>query len=64
MTARGGLVALVKKGLQILTEEIIRKEDGDDFVQAIILENKRKEAIAGWYNSPCMSRKGLYDTLK
>lgn len=55
---------MVKKDLQMVTSEVIREEQGDDFLQAVVIKNKRNEAIVGWYNSPCMKRESFYEKLK
>lgn len=39
---RGGLVVLAKKELQLITAEMIRDEEGDNFIKAVVLFNKYK----------------------
>lgn len=43
---------MAKIELQLVTAEIIREEHLENFVQEIMLTNRRDEAIVGWYNSP------------
>lgn len=62
--SRGGMVVLVKKGLKLILDEVIRKEYGNNFIHAVILKNDRGEALVGWYNSPGTSQQYFYDELK
>lgn len=48
---RGGLAVPTKKGLQLMTSEVVREEEGDYFIEAVVLKSKRNKAIFGWYNS-------------
>lgn len=61
---RGGMVALTKLQLQLELAHIIRKEEVNNFIHGIVMQNRRKQAIVGWYNSPGTSRKVFYSELK
>lgn len=61
---RGGMVVLTRSELQITTAEVIREEEGNNFIHAIILTNRKNETIVSWYNSPTTNRQYFYDKLK
>lgn len=60
MNGRGGLVALTKTGLQLELAKVIRTEEGNNFIHAVVLQNKKRESIVGWYNSPGTKRAVFY----
>lgn len=64
MYGRGGMVVLVKQELKMELVDVIRKEQGHNFIHAIVMQNKQKEAIVGWYNSPGTKRQIFHDELK
>lgn len=41
---------MVRHGLQLELLDVIRKENGNDFIHAIVIvmQNKKWEAIVGW----------------
>lgn len=61
---RGGMVILMKHQLKLYTVEVVRKEGSNEFIQAIIVTNKKKEFIFAWYSSPGTSRQHFHDTIK
>lgn len=63
-TNRGGMIAIIRNELQLVTAEVLRKHAGNDFAQAIILTDKDEKAYGGWYNSPMMSKGSFKETLE
>lgn len=63
VTNRGGLIAVVKTCLNLVTAEVVRINDGNDFAQAIVLTDSDERAFIGWYNSPVMTRKAFGEKL-
>lgn len=61
--SRGGIIAIIKADLQLVTAEIVRISSGNDFAQAIVLTDRVERAYRGWYNSPLMHRNTFNDTL-
>lgn len=64
VTNRGGVIAIWKAELDLVTAEKLRIDEGNDFAQAIDLTDKEEKAYVGWYNSPAMSRKAFNETLE
>lgn len=63
-TNRGGMIAIIKTKLQLITAEIRKVQEDNDFAQAIILTDKDEKAYIGWYSSPVMSKDAFHDTLE
>lgn len=59
-----GMVMLTKQGLQLELVDVIRKEQENNFIHAIVMQNKQKEAVVGWYNYPGTKRQVFNDELK
>lgn len=63
-TNRGGLIAVIKTCLNLVTAEIVRINEGDDFAQAIVLTDKDEREFIGWYNTPVMTRRAFGEKLE
>lgn len=63
-TNRGGLIEVVKTCINLVTAEVVRINDGNDFAQAIVLMDKDKRSFIGWYNSPGMTRRAFGEKLE
>lgn len=62
-TNGGGMIAIIRNNLQLVTTEVMRKNDKNDFAQAILLLDKEEKAYVGWYNSPMMGREAFKTAL-
>lgn len=60
---RGGIIVLIKAELQLVTAEIKRVQNGNDFAQAVVLTDREERAYVGWYSSPVMSRAAFKETI-
>lgn len=63
ITNRGGIIVIIKAELQLVTAEIKRIHEGNDFAQAIVLTDREEKAYIGWYCSPMMSRDAFRNEL-
>lgn len=61
---RGVMAILTRQELALITAELIREEHGNNFIHAVVLINKRKEAVVGWYNSPGTRRQYFKEKLE
>lgn len=50
--AGGALVILLKQEIKMITADIVREEHGDDFVQAIVLNDRKDEKLMGVVQLP------------
>lgn len=60
---RGGIIVIIKTELQLVTAEIVKVYNGNNFAQAVVLTEMEERAFIGWYNSPLMSREALKGKL-
>lgn len=63
-TMRGGLVAIIKMKLKLERAEVLTLNNGNDFVQDIVLTDREKRAYVGWYNSPMMKKDTFGNKLR
>lgn len=59
----GGIIVLIKSELQLVTAEVMRIQDGNDFAQAVVLTDREERAYVGWYSSPVMSRAAFREAI-
>lgn len=64
MYGRGGMEMLTKQELKLELVDVIRKEQGKNCLHAILMKNKQKEAVVGWYNSPGTKGQIFHNELK
>lgn len=60
---RGGMIVIINTQLQLVTAEIRKIQEGNDFAQAVVLTDREERAYIGWYSSPVMSKDAFYDAL-
>lgn len=58
-TNRGGMIAIIHTDLQLVTAEVMRLHDKEDFDQAIVFTDKDERAYIDWYNSPLMGKEAF-----
>lgn len=64
VTNRGGIIAIIKTELALITAEIIELNTDIGFAQAIVLTDKEESAYVVWYNSPAMKITALNEELE
>lgn len=57
------MIAIIRTELQLVTSEVMRKHNTNNFAQAIVLTDTNERAYIGWYNSPLVSREAFNSKL-
>lgn len=49
---RGGFIVLLRNTLRVETAELVRIAKGEEFIQAIVVEDREGHAMVFWYSAP------------